>query len=94
MNKKRLVLSFSLGESSAFMTQWCLNNLQDEYEMVVAVANTGDEREESLIFGDLCDKHFGFNLVWVEAVTNPKFGIGTTARVVTFETASRGGGAI
>jgi len=65
---KKLQLSFSGGETSAYMTKWCLENLKDEYEMVVVFANTGEEREETLEFVDRCDKHFGFEVVWVEAV--------------------------
>ena len=89
--KKNLCLSFSMGETSAFMTNWCLNNLKDEYNMVVVCANTGEEDEKSLEFGDRCDKHFGYNMVWVEASVDPEFGNGTRAKVVTFETASRNG---
>jgi hypothetical protein len=89
--KKKLILSFSMGETSALMTQWCLENLKDEYEMVAVVANTGDEHEESLIFADRCDKYWGWDLVWIEAVTNPKFGIGVKAKVVDFDRASRNG---
>lgn len=91
MEKKKLVLSFSGGRTSAFMTQYCLNNLQDEYEMVVVYANTGEEHEKTLEFVDKCDKHFGFNLVWVEAVVNPVYGEGIRAKIVNFETASRKG---
>lgn len=90
--KKKLCLSFSLGETSAFMTEWCLNNFRDEYEMVVVCANTGEEDEKSLIFGHQCDLYFGWNMVWVECITNPDFGVGATAKVVDFETASRNGG--
>lgn len=89
--KKKLCLSFSMGETSAFMTEWCLNNLKYEYDMVVVCANTGEEHEESLIFADQCDRYFGWNMVYVECITNPLNGVGATAKVVTFETASRNG---
>jgi hypothetical protein len=89
--KKKLVLSFSMGETSAFMTEWCLQNLKDEYEMVVVCANTGEELEESLVFADKCDKYFGWDMVWVEALVNDNFGKGTRATVVNFENASRNG---
>lgn len=91
MQKKKLCLSFSMGETSGFMTEWCLQNLSNEYDMVVVCANTGEEDEKSLIFANQCDLHFGWNMVWVECITNPEFGIGATAKVVTFETASRNG---
>lgn len=89
--KKRLCVSFSMGESSGMLTNYCLEKLYDEYEIVVVVANTGEEREESLVFADKCDKYFGWNLVWVECITNPIFGEGVRAKVVTFETAARNG---
>lgn len=91
MNKETLLLSFSGGRTSAFMTQWCLKNLSEKYEMVVVFANTGKEREETLEFVDKCDKYFKFNLIWVEAVVNPIHGKGIRAKIVDFETASRNG---
>lgn len=59
--------------------------------MVVVFANTGDEKEPTLKFVKQCDDYFNFNLVWVEGVTNPEHNKGISARVVTFETASRHG---
>lgn len=87
--KPRLLLSFSCGRTSALMTKLCLERLADRYEMKVVVANTGQERDESLLFGHLCDTHFGYNATWVEADINPEPGEGTRHRVVTYETATR-----
>lgn len=87
---KKLLLSFSGGETSAYMTQWCLSNLKDEYEMVVVFANTGEENEETLDFVNKCDEILGFNTVWVEAVVH-EGRKGTTHKIVDFETASRNG---
>lgn len=87
--KKNLCLSFSGGRTSAFMTQWCLKNLQEDYNMVVVFANTGQEHEKTLEFVDKCDKYFRFNAVWVEAIVNPEHGKGIRARIVDFKTASR-----
>lgn len=53
-------------------------------------ANTGEENEETLIFLNRMDKEFGLNLVWVEAVVHDGR-VGTTYKLVTFETASRNG---
>lgn len=89
--KKKMLISFSGGKTSAFMTKWCLDNLADEYEMIVVFANTGKEREETLIFTDRCDKYFGFNCKWIEAVTNPENGKGVDVKIVDFITASRNG---
>lgn len=91
MEKKKLLISFSGGRTSAYMTHWLMANKGVEYEMMVVFANTGKEREETLEYIDKCDKHFGFNCVWVEANTNPLHGKGVTANVVNFNTASRHG---
>lgn len=73
------------------MSDWIKKNLNHKYKLVFVFANTGKEREESLVFADRCDKHFGLNLVWVEAITDPINGKGVKAKVVSFETASRNG---
>ncbi len=82
--RKKLLVSFSGGQTSAYMTKWCLDNLSDKYEIVVVFANTGKEREETLQFVNECDKRFGFNTVWVEAVVNSTMGVGTSFKVVTY----------
>lgn len=89
--KKQLLISFSGGRTSAYMTKILLENYSDVYEMMVVFANTGKEREETLEFVEKCDKYFRFNCIWVEAITNPTHGKGVTARVVDFNTASRNG---
>lgn len=89
MSKKRLLLSFSGGETSAYMTQWCLNYWKDVYEMFVVFANTGDENEETLEFVKKCDDILEFNTVWVEADVRHGERKGTSHRIVNFETASR-----
>lgn len=89
---RRLCVSFSGGETSAFMTQWILKNWRDQYdEIAVVFANTSEEYEQTLQFVNDCDKYFGFNVVWVEADLSPVPGEGVTARLVTFETAHRNG---
>lgn len=91
IDKEKLLVSFSGGLTSAFMTKWCLENLADKYEMVVVFANTGKEKEETLEFVNDCDKYFNFNTVWVEAKVNPIKGNGTSFKIVDFYTASRNG---
>lgn len=88
---ERLVISFSGGETSALMTRLLLTKWRDRFkEAVVLFANTGQENEQTLEFVDQCDRAFGFNTVWLEAV--PQDGrVGTKHRVVSFETASRAG---
>ncbi|MFT4168513.1 MAG: phosphoadenosine phosphosulfate reductase family protein [Dysgonomonas sp.] len=89
--KRKLLVSFSGGHTSAFMTKWCIDNLSNQYEIVVVFANTGKEREETLQFVNECDKRFNFNTVWVEAVVNPEKRKATTFKVVSFKSASRNG---
>lgn len=86
-----LLISFSGGRTSAFMTKWLIDNYKDKYEMIVVYANTGKEREETLDFVEKCDKYFGLNCIWVEAITNPERGKGVRSKVVNYKTASRNG---
>lgn len=90
--KKRLKISFSGGETSAYMTKWCLDHLYNFYdEIVIIFANTGQEREETLEFVEECSKHFGFQTIWVEAITHHNERKAPTHKIVNFETASRNG---
>lgn len=89
--QKRILLSFSGGRTSAYMTYHLLRQLPADVEARVIFANTGQEHEETLRFVDNCDRHLGFNTTWIEAVANLEKGIGVGAKVVTFETASRDG---
>lgn len=85
-----LLVSFSGGRTSAFMAKYLKERYPDR-QMLFIFANTGKEREETLIFVDKCDKEFDLNLVWLEANVNEEKGKGTTYKIVNFETASRNG---
>jgi hypothetical protein len=89
--KKKLLVSFSGGETSAYMAQWLWNHKRDEFDMVFVFANTGQENEETLLFVEKCSKQFGFPVHWVEAVVHHGKRKGTTHKVVDFKTASRKG---
>lgn len=89
--KKKLLVSFSGGETSAYMAQWLWNHKQDEFDMVFVFANTGQENEETLLFVEKCSKQFGFPVHWVESVVHHGKRKGTTHKVVDFKTASRNG---
>jgi len=91
MDKEPLVVSFSGGQSSAFMCDFLIQNYSETYDFHFVFANTGREHEETLIFADKVDKLFGLNLVWLEGVTSNEHGVGMRHRVVSFETASRNG---
>jgi hypothetical protein len=73
------------------MTQWCLSNLKDKYEMLVVFANTGEENEETLEFVKKCDEILDFNTTWVEAKVHHGERRGTSHNIVDFESASRNG---
>jgi hypothetical protein len=89
---KDLVISFSGGETSAFMAQWCKNNIAKDYARVITIfANTGQENEETLEFVDRCDKEFGLGVVWLEADVIHGERIGTGYKIVSFKTADRVG---
>lgn len=89
--KERYQISFSGGRTSAYMTKMLLDHYSDKYNFIVTFANTGKEDEKTLEFINNCDKYFGFNTVWLEAVVNPEKQKGTTHKIVTFEAASRNG---
>lgn len=89
--KKRLKVSFSGGETSAYMARRIQLECGDEYEIVYIFANTGQENEQTLEFVRRCDEAWGLNVVWVEAVVHQDERKGSTHRVVDFSTASREG---
>ena len=88
--KQKLIVEFSGGESSAYMTYQLLKLYREQYEMVVCFANTGQENEATLEFVRNCDERFGFNTIWLESVFAGK-NKPTTFKQVTFETATRNG---
>ena len=60
-------------------------------KMLFVFANTGKEKEQTLLFLKRLDEHFNIGITWVEAVINPIKGKGTGYRIVNFENASRNG---
>jgi 3'-phosphoadenosine 5'-phosphosulfate sulfotransferase (PAPS reductase)/FAD synthetase len=91
MSKQKLLISFSGGRTSGYMTKHIIDNYSDKYDIKVVFANTGFENEQTLEFVFRCDVFFNFNTVWIEAVTNPEKNQGIRHREVTFFTASRNG---
>jgi len=98
--KKKLLISFSGGRTSAYMTWWLLNEWKDrdQYEIIVVFANTGKEVEGTLFFVDECENEWGIDIIWVEAKCKDENGIPFSKKgwqvkhkVVTYETASRKG---
>ncbi len=89
--KKKLLVSFSGGETSAFMAQWLWKHKQDEYEMLFVYANTGQENEETLKFINECENEFGFKINWIECDVKDGKGNGTSFIVTDFKNAKRNG---
>lgn len=90
----RLCISFSGGRTSAYMTDILLRDsfVKSHYkDVVVLFANTGQEYEETLEFVNDCDKHLGFNTVWLEADVVHEPNKGTKHKIVDFKSASRKG---
>lgn len=87
---KPILVSVSGGRTSAFMAVY-LKELYPKRDLIFVFANTGKEKEETLIFLNKLDLNFNLNIVWLEAKVNPKKGKGTTYKIVDFETASRKG---
>jgi hypothetical protein len=90
---KNLLVSFSGGETSAYMAQW-LNNHYEKYgyeNIVFVFANTGLENEQTLEFVERCDKHFKLNIQWIEADVIHEYKKGTKYTRTDFDNASRNG---
>jgi hypothetical protein len=88
---ENLLVSFSGGETSGYMTYWILKHWSDRYNIEVVFANTGEEHEETLKFVRQCDEQLGFNTTWVEAKVHHNERRSSTHTVVDFEAASRDG---
>jgi len=90
---KNLLVSFSGGETSAFMAHYLNNHYEDfGYENIVFVfANTGLENEETLEFVENCDRHFKLGVQWIEADVINKPNVGTHYNHTDFDYAKRSG---
>lgn len=96
--KKKLLVSFSGGRTSAFMLWFIWHNYKEEYDIIVVFANTGKESEGTLRFVQACSDNWNIPITWVEACHKNSIGIpftrkgwGVRHKRVTFETASRNG---
>jgi hypothetical protein len=89
--KPKLLVSFSGGRTSAYMSRLLKTRYEDQYDLLFIFANTGEEHENTLRFVDRCDKAFGLNVVWVEADVQHGLRKATQFKRVTFEAASRAG---
>ncbi len=88
---KTLVLSFSGGRTSAYMTKLMLEKYSGKREIIVLFANTGKEREETLEFVHECDLQLGFNTVWLESTQYHNERKSSGFIITSYEKASRNG---
>lgn len=77
----KVLVSFSGGETSAYMINWLLlNEPNNDYKFVFA--NTGEENEQTLIFVNEVAKFFKIDIIWLEYSRS-------SFNIVNFETAYR-----
>lgn len=91
MSKPKLAISFSGGRTSAVMTKLCLEKYSDTHDIRVTFANTGAEHPATYEFVNDCDLNWRFNVVWLEAVVDPRPNKGIRHKIVNYKTASRKG---
>lgn len=92
MSNLPMLISFSGGRTSGFMAKLLMEHPKfEDVEKVVCFANTGKEFPQTLKFVNECDKRWNLGVVWLEADVTPQKGVGTTFKVVTYETANRKG---
>lgn len=98
MERKKLLVSFSGGRTSAYMLWWLWNQWpdRDNWDKVVVFANTGLESSQTLLFVHRCSINWNIPIVWVEArhlddngKTFSKKGWGVSHQVVDFFTAAK-----
>lgn len=86
-----LLISFSGGRTSAFMTRFILEHYGKNADTHILFANTGKENEETLVFVNECSKRWDMPIIWLESVLSEKKGEGNNFKIVDFDTASRNG---
>lgn len=84
-------MSFSGGESSAYLLLKIWASKERFKKLLVIFANTSEENEETLEFVHKLETEYEIPIVWVEAKVHPKKGKVTGHTVVDFKTASRRG---
>jgi hypothetical protein len=92
--KDKLLITFSGGRTSAYMTWWLFNKWEDRenWDKLVVFANTGKESEGTLFFVDECANEWDIDIKWIEGYPS-EIGKGWSVnhKLVTYETASRNG---
>ena len=89
MKKKKVLVSFSGGRTSAFLAQYLKEKSKDE--LCFVFANTGKELPETLDFINECDLRWGLGVHWIEYDPQKEHGKKNWFKVVDYKTASRNG---
>ena len=79
--KQNILMSFSGGETSAYLLKYVLKEYP-QHNIKVVFANTGEENEETLLFIKKCAEHFNVEIIWVEYER-------LSFKIVNFKTAYR-----
>tara|TARA_R110000772_G_scaffold50134_1_gene115342 strand:- start:1 stop:876 length:876 start_codon:yes stop_codon:yes gene_type:complete len=83
-DNKNILCTISAGYSSIMMALK-IKEWYPDHKVVYVMANTSKEHKESLIFMNKCDRYFGLNMNWIEAIFNPIKGKGVKFRVVKYK---------
>ena len=83
IDNNNILCSISAGYSSVLMAVK-IREWYPDHNIVFAMANTSKERIESLEFMNECDKHFGLDMVWIEAIINQEKNKGTDYLITSF----------
>lgn len=87
MAKKKLVVSFSMGKSSAVMCKLVQDFYAEAYEIIFVCANTTWELQESIDFGKKVDEFLKLDCKVIESVTHFNQRKSSSHKVVTWDTA-------
>lgn len=87
--KPKVLMSFSAGETSAYLAWTLMQEKSKEWEIINVFANVGLEDEKTLEFAQRCEGYLGLKIQWIEAVINPERGKGIGFKIVDFKTAER-----
>lgn len=71
------------------MSKLIKENWEEKYNLLFVFANTGLEHEKTLDFVNNCDKEFNLGLYWVETVVHQNERIGSSHKIVDYNSASR-----
>ena len=87
---KNILISFSGGLTSAFMTYHLIKKHKDA-NILIVFSNTGKERDETLDFIRDCAENWNLDIHWIEYIRGTEHGFKNWFKVVDYESASRNG---